>query len=165
MSKLYDLIIAKHQEYENYNSFLERKKLEFKDKRSALLETIMEHNLTKDEVEIAEDQQEALFDLQTEEKIYNQDAMMLFYNLYINVQTYLQLDDMMVLPKEVTELCTSLEYTIPKTVFVINSRGFAEEREKGKLKEILNPWYKKDQLKVFLASIKNQIKTAIATPE
>ena len=164
-NKQYDIIVAKYEEYGNYNSFLERKKLELKDKRKALLEEIMNHNLTRDEIEIKEEQKTNLFDLQTEEKIYHQDAQILFYNLYLLVENYLQLEDTIVLPKDITELCTELTYTIPKTVFIVNNKGYAEEREKGKLKEIQNPWYKDEQVKSFSASIENQIKQALKSQE
>lgn len=162
MNKLYDIVLQKYTEYNEYNEFLEQEKLRLKDARKELLKKVLEENLETEEVHISDEVQEKLFDFQTEEKIYSQDAQMLFYNLYNLVETYQSLEDMMVLPKEVLELCETLNYLVPKTIFVIEA-GKPKEREKGKLEEIKNPFYKNQQLKIFKDSLIPQIKEMIKT--
>lgn len=135
MNKFYDLIIAKHKEYLLYNEFLEKIKLEFKDKRQTAVKEVYEENKEKDlkDITIPEDFLKLLYDLQVEEQIYMQDLQSIFYSLYLSVKTYLEIGDGMILPKEVTELCESLGYLMPKPFFVVDEKLSAKETEKGRL--------------------------------
>lgn len=152
MNKFYDLIIAKHKEYLLYNEFLEKTKLEFKDKRQIAVKEVYEENKEKEtkDIVIPEDFLKTLYDLQVEEQIYMQDLQSIFYSLYLNVKTYLEVGDGMILPKEITELCESLEYLMPKLFFVVDDKLSAKEVEKGRLeqrKETLTKNYEIDKIR------------------
>lgn len=153
MNNYYNLIIAKFEEYKAYNNFVESVQEKFRGKRKELLTKLMEAKAD----EIAEKEQETFFDLQTEEKLFKQDAHMLFYELYKMVEVYLQLPDTIVLPKDVIETCESGAFTIPNTVYIIDEKGEAQEREKGKVDAIKNPWYKQEQMKLLKDNILRQL--------
>lgn len=138
MDKYYDLIIAEYKKYTEYNDFLEKVKMSFRDKRKLIVEEVYKLNETTDELSVPKDFTDKLYDWQVEESIHVQDTQMLFYNLYLHVKTYLELGDGIVLPKEITELCQSLESAVPKPYFVINKNGAAEEIQKGRLEEVKN---------------------------
>lgn len=157
MNKFYDIIIAKHKEYLLYNEFLEKTRLEFKDKRKTAVEKVYQLNFNDsnetEELIVPEEFTELLYDLQVEEQTYMQDLQSIFYSLYLSVKTYLEIGDGMVLPKEVTELCESLEYLMPKPFFIVDDKLAAKEVEKGRLekrKEILTKSYELEKIKTLI---------------
>lgn len=135
MNKFYDKIVAKHKEYLQYNDFLEKKKLLFKDKRQEEVKKVYELNQTTEEITVPDEFTNFLYDLQIEEQTYMQDLQSIFYTLYLYVRLYNELGDGIVLPAEITELCESLEYIIPKPYFIIDDKGAAKEIEKGRLEQ------------------------------
>lgn len=167
MNKFYDIIISKHKEYLLYNEFLEKIKLESKDKRKTAVEKVYQLNFNESnesEALIVPDEfTELLYDLQVEEQTYMQDLQSIFYNLYLSVKTYLEIGDGMVLPKEITELCESLEYLMPKPFFIVDDTISAKEVEKGRLekrKETLTKNYELEKIKnLILQAIEAQKNT------
>jgi len=167
LNKFYDIIISKHKEYLLYNEFLEKTKLDFKDKRQSAVEKVYQLNFNEskevEELIVPEEFTNLLYDLKIEETIYMQDLQNIFYTLYLNVKTYLEIGDGMILPKEITELCESLEYLIPKPFFVVDSKLSAKETEKGRLeqrKESLTKGLELEQIKnIVLQAIKAQENT------
>ncbi len=150
MNKFYDIIIAKHREYTQYNEFLEKTKLEFKDKRKDAVKEVYLLNEKSEELIVPEEFTNRLYELQIEEQTYMQDLQNIFYTLYLNVKTYLELADGIILPKEVTELCESLEYLVPKPFFIIDDKFSAKEIEKGRLqqrKETITKNYELEKIK------------------
>ena len=127
-NKFYDLVVDKFKEYTNYNKFLQEKQEELREKRkenAKPLEQMLKDGQVPDD-SLIESMSNNIFDYHSEEVLYKQDCSMLFYDLDRNVKTYLELGEGMILPKEITELCTSLEHTLPKPYFVV-------ELEKDKL--------------------------------
>lgn len=167
MNKYYDIIIAKHKEYLLYNEFLEKIKLEFKDKRKTAVEKVYQLNFNEsneaEELIVPDEFTELLYDLQVEEQTHMQDCQALFYNLYLSVKTYLEIGDGMILPKEITELCESLEYMMPKPFFIVDEKIAAKEVEKGRLekrKETLTKSYELEKIKnLILQAIEAQNNT------
>lgn len=137
INKFYDIIVNKFKEYESYNKFLLEKQEELREKRkenAKPLEQMLKDGQTPDE-NIIKDISDKIYEYHAEEVLYKQDCSSLFYTLYLSVKTYLELGEGMILPKEVTELCTSLEHTIPKLYFVVEldkDKLVAKEIEKGR---------------------------------
>lgn len=157
MNKFYDIIIAKHKDYLLYNEFLEKTRLEFKDKRKEAVDKVYKLNLNdsneSEEIVVPEEFPALLYDLQVEEQTYMQDLQSIFYSLYLSVKTYLEIGDGMVLPKEILELCESLEYLMPKPFFIIDDKLAAKEVEKGRLekrKEIITKSYELEKIKTLI---------------
>lgn len=167
LNKFYDIIISKHKEYLLYNEFLEKIKLEFKDKRKTAVEKVYQLNFNdsneSEELIVPDEFTELLYDLQVEEQTYMQDCQSLFYNLYLSVKDYSRIGDGMVLPKEITELCESLEYMMPKPFFIVDDKITAKEVEKGRLekrKETLTKSYELEKIKnLILQAIEAQNNT------
>jgi len=127
-NKFYDIVVNKYKEYEQYNKFLQEKQEELLEKRkenARPLEQMLKDGQIPDDA-LIKNISDNIYDYQAEEVLHKQDCSSLFYSLYLNVKTYLELGEGMILPKEITELCTSLEHTIPKPYFVV-------ELEKDKL--------------------------------
>lgn len=138
-NKFYDIILKDFKKYNDYNTYFEKEKESAKDKRKKIMESMM---ASEEEVKVIPDSiKEQMFDLAIKERIYSSDLQYLYHNLYTLVKAYQQLDDTMVLPKDVVELCEQYEHITPKTVFVVTDKG-AEEREKGSLDKIKESWKK-----------------------
>jgi hypothetical protein len=137
LNKFYDIIVDRFKEYQQYNKFLLEKQEELREKRkenARPLEQMLKDGQVPDEA-LIKNISDNIYDYHSEEVLYKQDCSQLFYTLYLNVKTYLELGEGMILPKEITELCTSLEHTIPKPFFVVeleNEKLAAKEIEKGR---------------------------------
>lgn len=156
-NKLYDVIVDKFKEYQNYNTFLQEVQEELREKRkenAKPLEQMLKEGQIPDDA-LIENISDKIYDYHSEEVLYKQDCSLLFYNLYINVKTYIELGEGMILPKEITELCTSLEHTIPKPYFIVElekDKLAAKEIEKGRA-EKQKLYFKSQEVQ----SIRNQI--------
>lgn len=151
MNKFYDIIVEEYTKYKLYNDFFEKEKAAAKEKRQSFLENALKKENPEEGLE------EQLFDLISKEKVYSSDVQLLFNNLYTLVKVYQQLDDMMILPKEITEICEQYEHVVPKTLFIVNQNG-AEEREKGVYDNLRNAWYRTGALEVIKKQIEQQLK-------
>ncbi len=156
-NKFYDVIVDKFKEYQNYNTFLQEVQEELREKRkenTKPLEQMLKEGQIPDDA-LIENISDKIYDYHSEEVLYKQDCSLLFYNLYINVKTYIELGEGMILPKEITELCTSLEHTIPKPYFIVElekDKLAAKEIEKGRA-EKQKLYFKSQEVQ----SIRNQI--------
>lgn len=161
MNKFYDLVLSNYKNYERYNQFLQEKQLELIEKRkenSNLIEEIVAKGEVPDDA-IIQDVSDKIYDYHAEEVLYKQDCVYLFFTLYLSVKLYLQLDDMMVLPKEVTELCQNLEHTIQKPYFVIElekDKLSAKEIEKGRADK-QKDYFKTDEVKNIQQFVMNNL--------
>jgi len=151
LNKFYDIIMEEYTRYKLYNDFFEKEKTEAKEKRQKFLENALKKENPEEGLE------EQLFDLISKEKVYSSDVQLLFNNLYILVKTYQQLEDMMLLPNDLVEMCTQFEHIVPKTLFVVNQNG-VEEREKGVYDSLREAWYKTGALEVIKKQIAEQLK-------
>lgn len=161
MNKLYDLVLSNYKSYEQYNQFLQEKQLELIEKRKEnanLIEQIVAKGEIPDET-IIQDISDKIYDYHAEEVLHKQDCAYLFFTLYLSVKLYLQLDDMMILPKEVTELCKNLEHTIQKPYFVIElekDKLSAKEIEKGRADK-QKDYFKTNEVKNIQQSVMNNL--------
>ena len=151
LNKFYDIIIAQHLEYENYNKFLQEKQVELNEKRkenAKTIEQIAASGQIPDEASI-QNISDKIYDYHTEEVLYKQDCISLFYTLYLNVKTYIQIEGGMILPKEITELCKSLEHTMPKPYYIVekkDSKLIVSEVEVGRAEKQRN-YFKSSEVK------------------
>jgi hypothetical protein len=152
MNKLYDIIIREYNKYLEYNVFFEKEKLKLKEARVNLLKD----QVKNPEQDITERAENLIFDVLIQEKIYSQDLQMLFYNLYVLVKSYQELEDVMVLPKELIQLCADYEHIVPKTVFVVVN-STAEEREKGTAEKIKTAWKDSGTLNILKTQLEQEI--------
>lgn len=148
MNKLYDIIIQEYTKYSEYNTFFEKEKEKLKEVRIKLLKDQLE----KPEEDISERAENIIFDVLVQEKLYSQDLQMLFYNLYTLVKAYVQLEDVMVLPKDLIKVCEDYEHVVPKTIFVVENKA-AEERVKGTAETIKKAWKNSGTINI----LKNQL--------
>ena len=166
MNKFYDIILQHFLEYEQYNKFLQEKQLELVEKRkqnAKEVQDIVSSGQTPDEA-IIQNISDKIYDYHAEEVLYKQDCTSLYYTLYLNVKTYLQLDDVMILPKEVTELCKAFEHTLPKPYFIIEKEEdklTAKEIEKGRANK-QKDYFKSSEVRNIQQSILNSLEAELA---
>lgn len=148
----YDRIISIYNQYNNYLFFVEEKRKELFEKRKSIAKVLIDGD-DNSVLDIA-------FDVVYLDKIYSNDLNLIFNNLYHLVSAYNEIEDIMVLPKEVVELCNSYEAIVPKTVFVIDEKREGKERVLGtvdKIKESLSEIGELDKLmEYFKKSIELQ---------
>ena len=166
MNKFYDIILQQFSEYEQYNKFLQEKQLELGEKRKQNakgLQDIVSSGQTPNDA-IIQNISDKIYDYHAEEVLYKQDCTSLYYTLYLNVKTYLQLEDVMILPKEITELCKAFEHTLPKSYFVIELEKdnlVAKEIEKGRADK-QKDFFKSSEVKNIQQSILNSLEVELA---
>ena len=124
-NQLYDRIIEVYDNYTNYNKFVEGKQKELQDKKKEIALKILESADDEAEIDVI------VYDVFLESRLYKNDAYLFFIKLYNMVESYLLLTEVTLLPEEITELCTSLSHTYPKSVFIVEASGEIKEREKG----------------------------------
>ena len=163
-NKFYDTIVTKHKEYEQYNTFYIQVQEELKEKRKEELKPLEEmarEGATPDE-SILKNLSDKIYEYQILEKLHRQDCELLYYNLYVNVKTYMELGEGIILPKEITELCTSLEYGMPKPYFVISAEKEklkANEFEKGRVEKRIEE-FKKYEIHNVLNIVKQEMENS-----
>lgn len=166
MNKFYDIILQQFSEYEQYNKFLQEKQLELGEKRkqnAKEVQDIVVNGQTPDEA-ILQNISDKIYDYHAEEVLYKQDCTSLYYTIYLNVKTYLQLEDVMILPKEITELCKAFEHTLPKPYFIIEKEGeklVAKEIEKGRANK-QKDYFKSSEVRNIQQSILNSLEAELA---
>jgi hypothetical protein len=166
MNKFYDIIIAQHLEYEQYNKFLQEKQHELAEKRkenAKVIEQIAKTGQTPDEANI-QNISYKIYDYHAEEVLYKQDCQSLFYTLYLNVKTYLQLENLMILPKEIVDLCKTFEHTLPKPYFIVEKEEdklVAKEIEVGRADK-QKDFFKSNEVRNIQQQIKNTLEAELA---
>jgi len=154
MNKFYDIIVAQYKTYLEYNDFVEKEKQSLDQRRKDILKKVLD----TPEAEVTDEIESMVFDLLLQQRLYNNDAQMLFYNLYKAVDIYLQMEEAQVLPQDITKLCEDLAFTVPNTIFVVEKDKF-NERRKGQTEEIKTAWYKSGEIKALAENFKKQLNT------
>jgi hypothetical protein len=145
---LYDTIVNQYNEYTIYNNLLE-KNIEILDsKKKAILEKVIDKDGVDDEI------RDLTFSMLLQKNLYKNDVQLLFYNLYKNVEMYQQIEDAPELPKEVIEICKELEFTIPKTVFVVD-KDKLKERVEGTVEKLKKTWSETGEIQKIVEIFKN----------
>lgn len=148
-NQLYDRIIEAYDNYTNYNKFVESKQKELQDKKKEIALKILESADDEAEIDVI------VYDVFLESRLYKNDAYLFFIKLYNMVESYLLLTEVNLLPEEITELCTSLSHTYPKSVFIVEANGEIKEREKGILEKEKKFFKDSGELEVSKAKLKN----------
>ena len=161
LNKFYDIIVEQHSNYEQYNKFLQTKQAELAEKRKENAKEIKDLILSGEtpEENVLEELSNKVYEYQAEEVLYKQDCQTLYYNLYINVKTYMQLEGGMILPDEIVNVCKAFEHTLPKPYFVIEKEGeslVAKEIEVGRV-EKQKEFFKSVDVKNIQQSIINAL--------
>jgi hypothetical protein len=86
--------------------------------------------------------------------LYRNDVQLLFINLFKSIESYKLIEDSPDLPKEITDLCQELEFTVPKTVFIVD-KGVLKERVEGITEKIKTNLYNSGELKRLTEQLKN----------
>jgi hypothetical protein len=145
---LYDTIVNQYNEYTAYNNLLEKSIEKINKKRDSILQKVID----KDEVD--EEINDLIFDTLLQKKLYKNDVQLLFYNLYKSVEFYKQIEDAPELPKEVVDLCQELEFTIPKTVFIVDKENL-KERVEGTVGKVKKSWVDTGEVQRIAERFKN----------
>lgn len=131
-NKMYDKIVDIYNSYNNYLKYVENKKKDFINKKQEIAKKVLESD--------DENIKDVAFEILIEDKIHSNDINLIFNTLYNLVITYTEIEGAMLLPKEITELCSKYNAAVAKTMFVVNDSLICEERVKGsvdKVKEML----------------------------
>jgi hypothetical protein len=147
---LYDTIVNQYNEYTTYNEIFEKEKERLQESRKKILNSIV----NGDKEGVDEEIENLVFDSVLQQNLYRNDVQLLFMNLFKSVQSYKLIEDSPDLPKEITDLCQELEYTVPKTVFVVDKGGL-KERVEGVTKKIRNSLHDSGELKRLAEQLKN----------
>ena len=140
---LYDKIVNLYSQYQNHLNYIAKKNKEFAEQKAEVAKRLLE-------ADSEEDIENLSFSIFIEDKIRANDVNLLFNNLYTLVEAYAELEDAIILPKEITDLCTNYSNIVMKTMFVVNDNLTSEERVKGSIDKI------KDNLR-STGEIKNMV--------
>lgn len=149
-NQLYDKIVGLYGQYLNHVNFVEKKKKDFIDKKKEVAQMLMDA-----------DNEEAIekisFEVFIEDKIHANDINLIFNNLYTLVEAYIELNDSIILPKEITDLCTNYSDIVMRTMFVVNNSLICEERVKGSLDKVRETIEKTGQMKDMAEQFRKMI--------
>lgn len=149
-NQLYDRIVNLYKQYLNNVNFIERKKKDFADKRKEIAQMLVDSE--------GDDALEKVsFELFIEDNIHVNDVNLIFNKLYTLVEAYSELDNAIVLPKEITETCTKYADIVMKTIYVVNDSLISEERVKGSLDKIKENLAKTGEIKSMVEQLKKLI--------
>lgn len=149
-NQLYDRIVNLYKQYLNNVNFIERKKKDFVEKRKEIAQMLMDSE-GDDVIE------KVSFELFIEDNIHANDVNLIFNKLYTLVEAYSELDNAILLPKEITEICTKYADIVMKTMYVVNDSLISEERVKGSLDKIKEAIVKTGEMKAMVEQFKKLI--------
>lgn len=149
-NQLYDRIVNLYKQYLNNVNFIDRKKKDFAAKRKEIAQMLVDSE--------GEDALEKVsFELFIEDNIHVNDVNLIFNKLYTLVEAYSELDNVILLPKEITETCTKYTDIVMKTIYVVNDSLISEERVKGSLDKIKENLAKTGEIKSMVEQLKKLI--------
>jgi triacylglycerol esterase/lipase EstA (alpha/beta hydrolase family) len=149
-NQLYDRIVNLYKQYLNNVNFIERKKKDFADKRKEIAQMLVDSE--------GDDALEKVsFELFIEDNIHVNDVNLIFNKLYTLVEAYSELDNAILLPKEITETCTKYADIVMKTIYVVNDSLISEERVKVSLEKIKENLAKTGEIKSMVEQLKKLI--------
>lgn len=146
----YDKVIALYKQYLNHVNFVERKKKDFAEKKKEIAQMLLESD-SDDAIE------KISFEVFIEDKLHSNDINLIFNNLYNTVQTYIEVDNSIILPKEITDICTNYADIVMKTMYVVNDSLISEERVKGSVDKIKDAIVKTGEMKAMTEQFKKLI--------
>jgi hypothetical protein len=147
---LYDTIVNQYNEYTAYNEIFEKEKERLQEARKGILNRIV----NGDKENIDEEIEKLVFESVLQQNLYRNDVQLLFINLFKSIESYKLIEDSPDLPKEITDLCQELEFTVPKTVFIVD-KGVLKERVEGITEKIKTNLYNSGELKRLTEQLKN----------
>jgi hypothetical protein len=147
---IYDTIVNQYNEYTAYNEIFEKEKERLQEVRKGILNRIV----NGDKENIDEEIEKLVFESVLQQNLYRNDVQLLFINLFKSIESYKLIEDSPDLPKEVTDLCQELEFTVPKTVFIVD-KGVLKERVEGITEKIKTNLYNSGELKRLTEQLKN----------
>jgi hypothetical protein len=147
---LYDTIVNQYNEYTAYNEIFEKEKERLQEARKGVLNRIV----NGDKENIDEEIEKLVFESVLQQNLYRNDVQLLFINLFKSIESYKLIEDSPDLPKEITDLCQELEFTVPKTVFIVD-KGVLKERVEGITEKIKTNLYNSGELKRLTEQLKN----------
>jgi hypothetical protein len=147
---LYDTIVNQYNEYTAYNEIFEKEKERLQEARKEILNRIV----NGDKENIDEEIEKLVFESVLQQNLYRNDVQLLFINLFKSIESYKLIEDSPDLPKEITDLCQELEFTVPKTVFIVD-KGVLKERVEGITEKIKTNLYNSGELKRLTEQLKN----------
>jgi hypothetical protein len=147
---LYDTIVNQYNEYTAYNEIFEKEKERLQEARKGILNRIV----NGDKENIDEEIEKLVFESVLQQNLYRNDVQLLFINLFKSIESYKLIEDSPDLPKEITDLCQELEFTVPKTVFIVD-KGVLKERVEGITQKIKTNLYNSGELKRLTEQLKN----------
>lgn len=146
----YDKIIALYKQYLNHVNFVEKKKKDFAERKKEIAQMLLDA-----------DSDEAIetisFEVFIEDKLHSNDINLIFNQLYNLVQAYIETDNSIILPKEITDTCTKYADIVMKTMYVVNDSLIVEERIKGSAQKIKEAIVKTGEMKAMAEQFKKLI--------
>jgi hypothetical protein len=144
---LYDKIVSTYNHYQNHLKYIDKKKKDFLEQKMEIAKKIMDSDSQEDIEELS-------FTIFIEDKIRANDVNLLFNNLYNLVESYTEIEDSIILPKEITDLCTSYSNIVMKTMFVVNDDLTSEERVRGSIDKIKESLKSSGEIKNMVEHLK-----------
>ena len=157
MNKLYDIILAKYEEYISYNKIVEQEKEKIAERDKEIAALFFKENESSDKTVISDKLKSLFIEKLTFLNVLSQDAKKMFYDLYTLVSTYTELPEAPILPERVIKLCDELAYTVPKTVMIVE-KDKLQEREKGALDKLIKFNFDNGNFDHYLKVYTEQIK-------